>query len=403
MHRTTPPSDGYKELARKRDRNRLAQQKYRRKLKSRIEDLEKRAAVADRLAKANNAQSSSTPGGDMSSFATFPTQIGGQGGFTSLPASTNACSPQSRTPVAVAVDLEASSASPITASSSLSSQAASDMSKDSDFVKAFSLSDDASWTCQKNLLFQDTENLDRNSDIHIDTGDSAEPLRVTRNRSRSSETLFSQGLLGNSHASFQLPPIGEFSQPSLLPKPSSRPATASEPASLEARIEYVLRCLRTAGFEDPDSFVSYYYTCVFKDRSPVKLAQETSRIKGLPAVLEDLHTQASSWSAWEASRYRDTIVRSAANLIAEEFDRLARRKYSCEMELWQNISHTALPGAVATAGGGDGSGGGRGVHLLRFMAAELKRALRHEARLNLWLPVTMQVRLLSFILLIGEI
>lgn len=134
--------------------------------------------------------------------------------------------------------------------------------------------------------------------------------------------------------------------------------------------------------------MSCYYTGLFKDKSPAKLAQAASRIKGLPAFLEELHTQASSWSSWEASGYQDTIVRSAADLITAEFDRLARKKYSCELELWQNIAHTTTTGTAATADGGDASSsssaGVSALHQLRSMAAELKKTLRYEVSLNLW-------------------
>jgi hypothetical protein len=93
--------------------------------------------------------------------------------------------------------------------------------------------------------------------------------------------------------------------------------------NLELRIDYILRFMEKVGFDSPDSFKSCYYTARFKDRSTVKLAQEASRSKGLPHILKELRTHANSWSSWETCAYRDTIVRSAANMIANDFDRLA--------------------------------------------------------------------------------
>jgi hypothetical protein len=134
--------------------------------------------------------------------------------------------------------------------------------------------------------------------------------------------------------------------------------------------------------------MSFYYTGTFKDKSTAKIAQAGSRIKGLPAVLEELHSHASAWSSWEASGYRDTIVRSAADLIADEIDRLARKKYTCESEFWQNISY------AATAGGDDSSsssGSGTAVPQLRSMAAELKKTLRYEVSLKLLFPTLVPI------------
>ncbi|KAK0107531.1 hypothetical protein ONS96_003338 [Cadophora gregata f. sp. sojae] len=375
MNRTTSPDDEASELMQKRRRNRLAQQKYRKKLKSHIEDLEKRAAEADRTAKGSNTQARTIVAGDMSSFPTFSTQLGERSGFATLSTSDNISISPSQACESVGMDIQAPSSSSGPAASFLSHQR-----KPAQHHQVnFSIFDDTPWASHKNLSLQDIESLDRSPELHADTTETTDPVGLTSN---------SHGLLDCSSSSFQLPTTNEFNPSNelkssrFLSTPPQQPRTAPEPTSLEARVEYVLRCSKTAGFDDLDSFVSCYYTGLFKNNSSAKLAQTASRTKGLPAFLEELHTQVNSWSSWEASGYQDTIVRSAADLITAEFDRLARRKYSCELELWQNIAQTTTIDTAAAVDGGDSSSSSSGsvaaLHQLRSMAAELQKTLRYE-------------------------
>jgi hypothetical protein len=156
--------------------------------------------------------------------------------------------------------------------------------------------------------------------------------------------------------------------------PSLSPSAQSN--SLESRIDYILRSIQTVGFESPDSFVSCYYTARFKDRSPLKLAQAASRGKGLPHILEELQAHASSWSTWESGAYRDTIVRSAAYIIADEFDRLTKKKYSCEMDLQHNLYRTTQEPTATDASST------APIHQLHGIAAELKKTLCEEVILS---------------------
>ncbi|KAL9111173.1 MAG: hypothetical protein Q9227_004436 [Pyrenula ochraceoflavens] len=261
------------ELARKRQRNRVAQRKYRKKLKSHIEDLEKRAATADQL-----QQKSTT---------------------------------------------------------------------------AFSFSEDNSWSNPKNLVFHGVEGMGINSD-NVGAGQS--PRIAPRQYSAKDSNAFSPRLTKSPPASNLLGVLG---------------AEVTPP--MEPRIECVLQSIRSAGFESADSFMSCYYTSTFKDKSTAKVAQEISRMKGLPQLLEDLKTGIGSWPTRESSGYRDMIVQSAAPLIGDELERLTRKKYSCEVELQQTLSHTTK---------GSVSHSSPAWHQMQSMAAELKKTLRDEVQLS---------------------
>jgi len=140
-----------------------------------------------------------------------------------------------------------------------------------------------------------------------------------------------------------------------------------EELEMESRIQYILGHIEKAGFDAPDSFISCYYTGKFKQRSTVRSAQENSRSKGLPQVLEDLRSQIRLWPVRESRGYKDIIVQSASDLIAQEFERLERKKYHCEIELSRNLSMTS-----------ETLGEDASADRLRSIAAELKVILRDE-------------------------
>jgi hypothetical protein len=97
---------------------------------------------------------------------------------------------------------------------------------------------------------------------------------------------------------------------------------------------------------------------------------------------------------WESNIYKDTVLRSSASLVAEEFDRLGKKNYSCEIELQQYLSRTAQ----------DSVGGSPPLRQLHSTAAELKKTLRDEVNLSkphpfkpLWfLPPKAALSLLTF-------
>lgn len=147
-------------------------------------------------------------------------------------------------------------------------------------------------------------------------------------------------------------------------------------SSLEARVDYVLRSIENVGFTTPDSFVSSFYTGSFRDRSTVQKAQETSRSRGLPMMLDELRSKSDDWSIWQSRAYTDSIVRSAAFMIADEFDRLTKKRYQCEKELRQGLAPTASQGQMPVSI----AEGSASMHQLYAAAAELKKTLRNEVK-----------------------
>lgn len=108
--------------------------------------------------------------------------------------------------------------------------------------------------------------------------------------------------------------------------------------SAEQRIDYILRCVREAGFDDMDSVFSCYYTEQFTAGTAASTAQENSRSAALPTLLEVFRRATKSWSPWDANAYKDALIRSAERIISEEFERLEKKIYTSEIELTNRLS-----------------------------------------------------------------
>ena len=186
-----------------------------------------------------------------------------------------------------------------------------------------------------------------------------------------SKTTFRQGSTENQarNRPGSLPAKSLDDTPS--PPPLIHNGTERELPSMDSRLEHVLQFLQSVKFDSIDSLVSSYYTAELRERSTLQVAQEASRIKGLPQVLEDLQVNSGSWSMRESYAYRDMTIRSAGQLIADELDRLSRKKYSCEIELQHHLSRVPSP-----PGPSDVSG----LRQLRSLATELRKTLRDEVR-----------------------
>ena len=143
--------------------------------------------------------------------------------------------------------------------------------------------------------------------------------------------------------------------------------------SMESRIHSILRAIQAAGFDDLDSLVSSYYTEVFDERSPVRTAQQASLHEGPAKILRALMIKANSLPRWEANGYQALVVRSAADIIADEFLRLKKKRFHCELDLQQHLARTA-------AAKYPGVSGAIPSHRLESIAAEIKQTLREEVR-----------------------
>ncbi|KAI1845669.1 hypothetical protein JX266_008280 [Neoarthrinium moseri] len=362
MHNSPNTTDNMDaELARKRHRNRFAQQKYRRKLKSHIEELEKRAAVADQLLKANNVHANVLSNNEPLPFGRYSAQLGEHGAAHQIEPVLNDNRISTSSPSRGMADSLQNELSDIQNghygipkdATLMASKPASTMSEEANFFKAFTISEDQLWP--KNFQLHDAGNLElQPENIDVTETETANPTA----RHGSTDTVKAPSLVPS-----------KASPPSVIPRSPHQPI-ALDSSSLESRVEFVIQSLKKAGFESPDSFVSSYYTSVFRDKSAAKVAQEFSRSKGLPQLLEDLRNKVGSWSTWESSGYKDTIVRLAASMIADEFDRLNRKKYSCEVELQQHFSRLHQASTDVNRGSS--------VNQLFSLITELKNTLRDE-------------------------
>ncbi|KAJ3531278.1 hypothetical protein NM208_g8949 [Fusarium decemcellulare] len=346
MHNS--PDEAADELLRKRQRNRVAQQKYS-ELKSHIEDLEKKAAVADRLVRGTDVV---LPEDLISPFDAFQCPQNAQ-----------------RSTIAASMDIPQSIKQTVTASGEEDSPntlqkkapvAGSDsgLTTEHDFLGGFSLpSDDhagnkSSFLADMGILEIQENNVKTLETIRLPPGTDVEglpnppPLPPFRGRSSTACSL----------------PVSLLEMPPGL-----------HHSSLEARVDYVLRSIENVGFPTPDSFISSYYTASFRDRSPVQKVQETSRSRGLPMMLDELRLQSDDWSVWQSRPYTDSIVRSAALMVADEFDRLTKKRYQCEKELQRGLTLSQqgqLPSTPAESSAA--------MQQLHTAAAELKKTLRNE-------------------------
>lgn len=142
-------------------------------------------------------------------------------------------------------------------------------------------------------------------------------------------------------------------------------------SSLETRVDYILSAIRNAGFPTLDAFMSSFYTASFQDQSSAQKAQEISHSKGLPIMLDELRVKSSDWPIWQSRAYTDSIVRSAANIIADELDRLVKKRYQCENVLQQGLFSHYQMATLAPARSSS-------IQQLHIAAAELRKTLQNE-------------------------
>ncbi|KAI0190571.1 hypothetical protein F4808DRAFT_401716 [Astrocystis sublimbata] len=90
--------------------------------------------------------------------------------------------------------------------------------------------------------------------------------------------------------------------------------------TLEKRLEFLHLCLTSAGFESFDSLVSQYYTSTLSPESVVSSHQRTSRQRDLPVLLADLRRYVRTWTQWEAHGYYYEIIKSAESIVGGERD-----------------------------------------------------------------------------------
>ncbi|KAL1619692.1 hypothetical protein SLS56_010024 [Neofusicoccum ribis] len=101
-------------------------------------------------------------------------------------------------------------------------------------------------------------------------------------------------------------------------------AAPPKTAPLDERIEYVLECAQTAGFDSFDALASAYYTGTFDDGSLLAAEQRLSRNRRLSKLLADVFDAARGWSAWERRGFHEEILQSAEAMLVAECAGFAR-------------------------------------------------------------------------------
>ncbi|KAJ8106332.1 hypothetical protein OPT61_g9607 [Boeremia exigua] len=95
-------------------------------------------------------------------------------------------------------------------------------------------------------------------------------------------------------------------------------AQPSSEASLAERLEYLVRCTEKLGFENLDSAIAAFYTGKFRDSPTYSTAQQFSRQRALPKLLEMLRIDAETWRQRDSQGYYDGIIKSAESILLAE-------------------------------------------------------------------------------------
>ncbi|GAW10914.1 hypothetical protein ANO14919_002510 [Xylariales sp. No.14919] len=85
--------------------------------------------------------------------------------------------------------------------------------------------------------------------------------------------------------------------------------------SLEKRFEFLHLCLTSAGFNTFDSMISQYYTSTLSPESIISSHQQTSRQRDLPVLLAELRCYVQTWTQWEVHGYCYEILKSVESII----------------------------------------------------------------------------------------
>ncbi|PTB42443.1 hypothetical protein M441DRAFT_88859 [Trichoderma asperellum CBS 433.97] len=108
-----------------------------------------------------------------------------------------------------------------------------------------------------------------------------------------------------------------------LPQKHTRehdPVCPSNERPLEERFTHILLNTLEAGFKDIDSMILQYYTETFRYDSVIHWAQKRSRMERLMPLLIELSKASASWGAEEAEQYKDAILKVASCFCASDVD-----------------------------------------------------------------------------------
>jgi hypothetical protein len=97
------------------------------------------------------------------------------------------------------------------------------------------------------------------------------------------------------------------------------------PRCLATRIEKAIEAIRELGFDSVDELATRYYTADLQRRPALQHRRQVSRRRGLVDLLRSIEEDSrDKWTEWEVQRYRDEILRSAEEVLDEEFSRFVK-------------------------------------------------------------------------------
>ncbi|ETS78892.1 hypothetical protein PFICI_08745 [Pestalotiopsis fici W106-1] len=101
------------------------------------------------------------------------------------------------------------------------------------------------------------------------------------------------------------------------PSPAGWPGRPTAAATLQQRIEFLLKCSEEAGFKDFDTAIHNYYTA--KPDGPIwSGARESSERHGLSELLIEICAGRQNWAGDQAHRCTDQVLHSAEEVLLSE-------------------------------------------------------------------------------------
>ncbi|KAH6642793.1 hypothetical protein C7974DRAFT_431161 [Boeremia exigua] len=97
------------------------------------------------------------------------------------------------------------------------------------------------------------------------------------------------------------------------------------PRCLATRIEKAIEVIRELGFDSVDELATQYYTADLQRRPALQHRRQLSRRRGLVDLFRSIEEDSrDKWTEWEVQGYRDEILRSAEEILDEEFSRFVK-------------------------------------------------------------------------------